>query len=252
MNYKNLKQENRENYAIIQIANSKNNSLDSSTLKELTNAIVNLDKEKKIKCIGLVGNSKFFSPGADINELKKLNQKEAKKIKLFDSIKKIEKIKKPLISFIEGYAIGGGLELALYTDFIIASKKAKFGLPEINLGLIPGMGGTQNTKKFLTKQNIKYLTMTGNIIDAESAMKIGLVSEIFYEENFMDHVERFLKKISIKPKESLQALKELINSNTSIKNGINVERQRFYKLLDSDNKKKGIDSFLNKTIPKFD
>ena len=194
MNYKNLKQENRENYAIIQIANSKNNSLDTSTLKELTNAIVNLDKEKKIKCIGLVGNSKFFSPGADINELKKLNQKEAKKIKLFDSIKKIEKIKKPLISFIEGYAIGGGLELALYTDFIIASKKAKFGLPEINLGLIPGMGGTQNTKKFLTKQNIKYLTMTGNIIDAESAMKIGLVSEIFYEENFMDHVEKFLKR----------------------------------------------------------
>ena len=80
MNYKNLKQENRENYAIIQIANSKNNSLDTSTLKELTNAIVNLDKEKKIKCIGLVGNSKFFSPGADINELKKLNQKEAKKL----------------------------------------------------------------------------------------------------------------------------------------------------------------------------
>ena len=111
MNYKNLKQENRENYAIIQIANSKNNSLDTSTLKELTNAIVNLDKEKKIKCIGLVGNSKFFSPGADINELKKFNQKEAKKIKLFDSIKKIEKIKKPVISFIEGYHYGG-LELA--------------------------------------------------------------------------------------------------------------------------------------------
>ena len=148
MNYKNIKVEKRENYAIIEIANNKNNSLDQKTLNEIGDATNDLNKVKEIRCIGLIGSSKFFSPGADIKELEKLDSKKAKKQKLFSKIDDLQKIDIPIISFVEGYALGGGFELALSSDLIIASSEAKFGLPEINLGLIPGIGGTQKTKKF--------------------------------------------------------------------------------------------------------
>ena len=156
MNYKNIKVEKRENYAIIEIANNKNNSLDQKTLNEIGDATKNLNELKEIKCIGLIGGPKFFWPGADIKELEKLDSKKAKKEKLFSKVDELQKIDIPIISFVEGYALGGGFELALSSDLIISSSEAKFGLPEINLGLIPGIGGTQKTKKFTSNQNVKY------------------------------------------------------------------------------------------------
>tara|TARA_Y100000992_G_C21204551_1_gene462244 strand:+ start:67 stop:825 length:759 start_codon:yes stop_codon:yes gene_type:complete len=251
MNYKNIKIENRENYAIIEIANSKNNSLDQETLKEISIASKSINKMKKIKCIGLIGNSKFFSPGADIKELNELNSKKAKKNKLFSFVDQLEKIDIPIISFVEGYALGGGFELALSTDIVVASTDAKFGLPEINLGLIPGIGGTQKTKKFTSNQNIKYLSMTGEIINSETAMKFGIVSLIIKKEDFKTFTYKFLEKIASKPKRSLQIIKKLINSETSLKNGIKKERNEFFNLLDGENKKIGIRSFLNKTKPNW-
>tara|TARA_A100001011_G_scaffold399948_1_gene511272 strand:+ start:3078 stop:3836 length:759 start_codon:yes stop_codon:yes gene_type:complete len=251
MNYKNIKVENRGNNAVIEIANNKNNSLDQETLKEIAYAAKSLNKIKKIKCIGIIGNSKFFSPGADINEIKKLNSKGAKKNKLFSFVDQLEKVDIPIISFIEGYALGGGFELALSSDLIIASTDAKFGLPEINLGLIPGIGGTQKTKKFTSNQNIKYLSMTGDIINSETAMKFGIVSLIVSKENFKSFVIEFLEKISSKPKNSLQIIKKLVDLEVSLKSGIARERKEFFNLLDSENKQIGIESFLNKTKPKW-
>ncbi len=251
MNYKNIKIENRENCAIIEIANNKNNSLDQETLKEIAHAAKSLNKIKKMKCIGVIGNSKYFSPGADINEIKKLNSKSAKKNKLFSFVDQLEMVNIPIISFVEGYALGGGFELALSTDLIIAGTDAKFGLPEINLGLIPGIGGTQKTKKFTSNQNIKYLSMTGDIINAETAMKFGIVSLIVEKENFKNSVTKFLEKISSKPKRSLQIIKKLVNLEGSLKSGLAKERQEFFNLLDSENKKIGIQSFFNKTKPKW-
>ncbi len=157
----------------------------------------------------------------------------------------------PIISFVEGYALGGGFELALSSDLIIASSEAKFGLPEINLGLIPGIGGTQKTKKFTSNQNVKYLAMSGEIIDAETAMKYGIVSQIIPKENFQEFTLNFLNTISSKPKKSLQVIKYLVNSEDNLKKSLIKERQEFYKLLDSENKKIGIKSFLNKTKPNW-
>ena len=251
MNYKNIKIEKRGNYAIIQIANNKNNSLDEKTLNEIANATKHLNKTKEIKCIGLIGGSKFFSPGADIKELEKLNSKQAKKQKLFSNIDKLKDIDIPIIAFVNGYALGGGFELALSSDLIIASDNAKFGLPEINLGLIPGIGGTQKTKKFTSNQNIKYLAMSGEIIDAETAMKYGIVSQVIPKENFKEFTLNFLNTISSKPKKSLQVIKNLVNSEDNLKKSLIKERQEFYKLLDSENKKIGIKSFLNKTKPNW-
>ena len=252
MNYKNIKLEKRENYAIIQIDNNKNNSLDEKTLNEIAYATKYLNKTREIKCIGLTGGSKFFSPGADIKELDKLNSKQAKKQKLFSKIDKLKDIDIPIIAFVDGYALGGGFELALSSDLIIGSDDAKFGLPEINLGLIPGIGGTQKTKKFTSNQNVKYLAMSGDIIDAETAMKFGIVSQIVPKENFNDFIVEFLKKISSKPKKSLQIIKKLVNLEENSKGALQKERKEFYKLLDSKNKKIGIKSFLLKKTPIWD
>ena len=153
---------------------------------------------------------------------------------------------------LEDTFVGGGFELALSSDLIIASDNAKFGLPEINLGLIPGIGGTQKTKKFTSNQNIKYLAMSGDIIDAETAMKFGIVSQIIPKENFDDFMIKFLIKISSKPKQSLQIIKKLVNLETNLKNALQKERQEFYKLLDSKNKKIGIKSFILKKTPVWD
>ena len=251
MNYKNIKIENRENYAVIEIANNKNNSLDQETLKEISFAAKSLNKIEKIKCIGITSNSKFFSPGADIKELKNLNSKQAKKNKLFSFVDKLAKINIPIISFVDGYALGGGFELALSTDIIIASVDAKFGLPEINLGLIPGIGGTQKLKKFTSNQNIKYLAMTGDIINSETAFKYGIVSLMVPKENFKNFINKFLEKISSKPRKSLEIIKKLVNSEVVQKKGVALERKEFYNLLDSENKKIGINSFLGKTKPNW-
>ena len=251
MNYKNIKIKNRENYAVIEIANNKNNSLDQKTLKEISFAAKSLNKIEKIKCIGITGDSKFFSPGADIKELKKLNSKQAKKNKLFSFVDQLDKINIPIISFVDGYALGGGFELALSTDIIIASVDSKFGLPEINLGLIPGIGGTQKLKKFTSNQNIKYLAMTGDIINSETAFKYGIVSLIVPKENFKTFTNEFLDKISSKPRKSLEIIKKLVNSEISQKKGLILERKEFFNLLDSENKKIGINSFLSKTKPNW-
>ena len=251
MNYKNIKIENRENYAVIEIANNKNNSLDQETLKEVSLAAISLNKIEKIKCIGITGDSKFFSPGADIKELKNLNSKKAKKNKLFSFVDQLAKINIPIISFVDGYALGGGFELALSTDIIIASVDAKFGLPEINLGLIPGIGGTQKLKKFTSNQNIKYLAMTGDIINSETAFKYGIVSLIVSKVNFKNYIKEFLNKISSKPRKSLEKIKKLVNSEISQKKGVILERKEFFNLLDSENKKIGINSFLSKTKPNW-
>ena len=122
----------------------------------------------------------------------KINPIQEKKLKLFSNIDKLIEFDIPIIAFVNGFALGGGFELALSSDLIIASDNAKFGLPEINLGLIPGIGGTQKTKKFTSNQNIKYLAMSGDIIDAETAMKFGIVSQIIPKENFNDRMIKFL------------------------------------------------------------
>ena len=158
----------------------------------------------------------------------------------------------PIISVVEGIALGGGLELCLMTDFIIASKNAKFGQPEINIGLIPGIGGTQRLKKYIGALNAKYLCMSGEIISSQQAYEMGIVSLILDNENFEKQAFEFVKKISEKSKSSLIEIKKLINLNKNFKDGIEEERKSFYNLLDSKNKKIGIESFLNKKKPNWE
>ena len=248
MEFKNIKVRSEQTIGYVQIDRvTEKNSLDIETSKEILQALQNFDQDNSIKCIAIEGNQKLFSPGADIKELQNLTKNKAAEQKLFDAFDEIYNIKKPVIALVEGYALGGGMELALICDFIIASENAKFGQPEVNLGLIPGIGGTQRLKRSAGKYNANYLCMTGEIISAQQAHNIGVVSVVLKAEEFKEGAMKILKSISEKPLSSLVEIKRLINKDASLKD----ERQTFYKLLDSENKNIGIKSFFEKTKPEW-
>ena len=248
MEFKNIKVRSEQTIGFVQIDRvAEKNSLDIETSKEILQALQNLDQDNSIKCIAIEGNQKLFSPGADIKELQNLRKNKAAEQKLFDAFDEIYNIKKPVIALVEGYALGGGMELALICDFIIASENAKFGQPEVNLGLIPGIGGTQRLKRSAGKYNANYLCMTGEIISAQQAHNIGVVSVVLKAEEFKEGTMKILKSISEKPLSSLVEIKRLINKDASLKD----ERQTFYKLLDGENKYIGIKSFFEKTKPEW-
>ena len=248
MDFKNIKVRSEQAIGFVQIDRvAEKNSLDIETSKEILHALQNLDQDNSINCIAIEGNQKLFSPGADIKELQNLTKNKAAEQKLFDAFDEIYNIKKPVIALVEGYALGGGMELALICDFIIASENAKFGQPEVNLGLIPGIGGTQRLKRSAGKYNANYLCMTGDIISAQQAHNIGVVSVVLKAEEFKEGAMKILKSISEKPLSSLVEIKRLINKDASLKD----ERQTFYKLLDGENKYIGIKSFFEKTKPEW-
>ena len=248
MEFKNIKVRSEQTIGYVQIDRvAEKNSLDIETSKEILQALQNFDQDNSIKCIAIEGNQKLFSPGADIKELQNLTKNKAAEQKLFDAFDEIYNIKKPVIALVEGYALGGGMELALICDFIIASENAKFGQPEVNLGLIPGIGGTQRLKRSAGKYNANYLCMTGEIISAQQAHNIGFVSIVLKAEEFKEGAMKILKSISEKPLSSLVEIKRLINKDASLKD----ERQTFYKLLDGENKYIGIKSFFEKTKPEW-
>ena len=248
MDFKNIKVRSEQAIGFVQIDRVVDkNSLNIETSKEILQALTNFDQDSSIKCIAIEGNQKLFSPGADIKELQSLNKNTAAEKKLFDAFDEIYNIKKPVIALVEGYALGGGMELALICDFIIASENAKFAQPEINLGLIPGIGGTQRLKRYTGKYNANYLCMTGEMITAQQAHNIGIVSVVLKADEFREGANKILKSISEKPLSSLVEIKRLINKDASLKD----ERQTFYKLLDSENKNIGIKSFFEKTKPEW-
>ena len=226
-----------------------NNSLNIETSKEIYDGLRELEMNSSIRIILIQGNQKFFSPGADIKELSNLNAESAKSKGLFNFFDKIKEINIPIVASVEGYALGGGMELALLCDIIIASKESKFAQPEINLGLIPGIGGTQRLKNSLGKYNASYLCMSGEIISGTKAYELGLVSVLLDKVNFLEEVIKIANQLAEKPKSSLIEIKKLINNNYLLEKGLHEERKSFYNLLNSENAKEGISSFLNKKKP---
>ena len=144
------------------------------------------------------------------------------------------------------------MELALICDFIIASSEAKFGQPEINLGLVPGIGGTQRLKKYIGRYHANFLCMSGDIITAQKGFELGFVSKVIEKKNFKSESDKILHNIASKPKSSLIEIKRLTKIDSSLKNNLSEERDTFYKLLNSENKKIGIDSFFKKKKPQWE
>jgi len=250
--YKNIIIDTNKHLGLLTLSRQEeNNSLNIDISKEIYEGLKELEMNSFVRIILIQGNKKFFSPGADIKELSNLNTESAKLKGLFDFFDKIKEINIPILAAVEGYALGGGMELALLCDIIIASKESKFGQPEVNLGLIPGIGGTQRLKHYLGKHNANLLCMAGEIISGQRAYELGLVNILLNKNNFSTEAIKVAHKIAQKPKSSLIEIKKLISSNLNIENNLERERNSFYKLLNSENAKRGIAAFLNKLKPEW-
>tara|TARA_B110000967_G_C18875007_1_gene557777 strand:+ start:1728 stop:2495 length:768 start_codon:yes stop_codon:yes gene_type:complete len=244
---------NTDKYLGLLTLNSQDggNSLNIETSKEIYEGLRELEMNTPARVILIQGNQKFFSPGADIKELSNLNAVSAKSKSLFNFFDKIKEINIPIIAAVEGYALGGGMELALLCDIIIASTESKFGQPEINLGLLPGIGGTQRLKYYLGKYNANLICMTGETISGLRAYELGLVSILLDKDNFSTEAMKAANKIAEKSKSSLIEIKKLISKDLNLDASLEQERSCFYKLLDSENAKIGIKAFLNKLKPRW-
>jgi enoyl-CoA hydratase len=251
--YKNIIINTHERLGLLTLnRQDENNSLNIETSKEIYEGLKELEMKPSVKVLLIQGNQKFFSPGADIKELNNLNEKSAKSKGLFNFFDKIKEINIPIVAVVEGYALGGGMELALLCDIIIASKGSKFGQPEVNLGLLPGIGGTQRLKHYLGKHSANLLCMTGELVSGQRAYELGFVSVLLDKNNFSIEAIKVANKIADKPKSSLIEIKKLISNNYLLEKGLHEERKSFYNLLNSENAKEGISSFLNKKKPTWE
>ena len=227
------------------------NALNTSLLEELSHALHTIKADESTRVLVLTGaGEKSFIAGADITEINTLSPLGAKKFAQIgqDVISQLQGLNIPVIAAVNGFALGGGCEMALACDFIYASEKAIFGLPEINLGVIPGFGGTQRLPRLIGANMAKEMIFTGKHISAVEAREIGLVNKVFAPEELVVAATATAKLIAAKGKASLCAAKQTVNQglNTDLQTGLAIERDAFALMLASPDAKEGTSAFLEK------
>ena len=230
------------------------NALNSEMLSELSTAVTGFDNDPKVRCIILTGNEKAFAAGADISEMAEFSFVDVYSSEyLAKEAEAIQSCRKPMIAAVAGYALGGGCELAMMCDFIIAADTAKFGQPEINLGVIAGLGGSQRLTRFVGKSKSMEMHLTGRFMDAEEAERSGLVSRVVPAKSLMDDATATASKIAEKSQLATSAIKSAVNQayETSMKEGRKFERHLFYSLFATDDQTEGMAAFLEKREPQF-
>ncbi|MHA6327102.1 enoyl-CoA hydratase [Roseivivax sp. CAU 1753] len=230
------------------------NALNSQLLTELAAALRDVDANEKVRAIVLTGSQKAFAAGADIKEMSEKSFVDVFMGDLFGPEHEvITKVRKPIIAAVAGYALGGGCELAMMCDFIIAADNAKFGQPEINLGVIAGIGGTQRLTRFVGKSKAMDMHLTGRFMDAEEAERSGLVSRVVPVKNLMEEAQGAAEKIAEKSIMSVLAAKEAVNRSyeTTLAEGILFERRLFHGLFSTDDQKEGMAAFQEKRTAQF-
>ncbi|MGD0805066.1 MAG: enoyl-CoA hydratase-related protein [Candidatus Bathyarchaeia archaeon] len=232
---------------------SKLNSISSEMLKTIADAIEKANSDKSIRCVVITGSGdRAFSAGADIDEFSKLTPAQAKDYSGTGKIamKKIKTAEKPIVAAINGFALGGGCELASWCDFRVASDKAKLGQPEANLGVIPGWGGTKILAELIGKQNAKLLITTGETVSAEEARHMGLVDKVFPAAEFNVKVDEFVAKLVLASPSVIGAVKRLTNPNVDEGN-LEEESNEFSKLFETNDFREGVSAFKEKRKPAF-
>jgi len=232
---------------------SQLNALNKRTVEEIIDAIENFEKDPNIKVMIITG-SNHFSAGADVKEMSTLSPIEAiEKSPLAVWERMMENIRKPIIAAVQGYAVGGGCELALSCDMIIASEDAMFGQPEINLGLMPGAGGTQRLARLLGKQKAMEICLTGRFITAKEAYEFGIVNKVVPREILMQEALKLAKEIASKAPIAVSFIKDSIRKafETNLKEGLEYERKLFYLLLSTEDAREGMKAFIEKRKPVF-
>jgi len=253
-NYKNIKIKVTEKVILITLNRPEAlNALSSNLIDDLNHALGVAERDKNISVIVLTGSSKAFAAGADIKEMSSKNFSDLIDNDFIKPWEKLSLCKKPTIAAVDGYALGGGCELAMMCDLLIANENTKFGQPEINLGVFPAAGGTQRLPKAIGKAKAMDIILSGRMMGVEEAEKLGLVSRVIPSEKFLDQVLEIAKEISEKSLPALIMAKDAINASyeTSLTQGIIYERRLFRSAFSLDDQKEGMQAFIEKRKAKF-
>ncbi|TME64396.1 MAG: enoyl-CoA hydratase [Chloroflexi bacterium] len=230
------------------------NAISEQLMDELVKVLAGLDGDDTIRCIVITGSDRAFSAGADIKD----NFVNATPVTMLDQDltskwEAIRRIRTPIIAAVSGYALGGGCELAMACDIIVASESAQFGQPEINLGIIPGAGGTQRLTRTAGKYVANELILTGRLIKADEARAIGLVAQVYPTASWLEDAKALARAIAEKPPIAARLATEAVDLawNSTLDAGLEFERKAFYLLFATDDKKEGVDAFMSKRKPTF-
>ena len=230
------------------------NALNSELLAELVSALEGFDVDDGVRAIVLTGSERAFAAGADIKEMAPQSYMDMFKSNFFaDAADRIAAIRKPIVAAVAGYALGGGCELAMLCDFIIAADTAKFGQPEINLGVMPGIGGTQRLTRFVGKSKAMEMCLTGRNMDAAEAERSGLVSRVVPAAELMAEALKAAQKIAEQSVPIVMMTKETVNRayETTLAEGIRFERRLFHAMFATEDQKEGMAAFSEKRKPVF-
>lgn len=229
------------------------NALNAQIISELNHALDQIERNPDIGCVVLTGSSKAFAAGADIKEMAELKYPQIYLDDLFSDSDRVAARRKPIIAAVAGFALGGGCELALMCDFILAADNARFGQPEIKLGVLPGMGGTQRLTRAIGKAKAMEMCLTGRMIDAVEAERAGLVSRIVPLDTLLDEALKVATAIAGKSLPVAMMVKESVNRafEVSLSEGIRFERRVFHSAFATEDQKEGMAAFIEKREPLF-
>ena len=230
------------------------NALNDQLMDELSLVVDEYEKNNDLKCLILTGSEKAFAAGADIKQMQPKSYMDVYKEDFITrNWERISRCRKPTIAAVSGYALGGGCELAMMCDFMVASENAKFGQPEINLGVSPGAGGTQRLTRFIGKSKSMDMCLTGRMMDAAEAESIGLVSRVLPSENFIDEVTKIASEVAKKSLVATMMTKEMVNRayETTLSEGVRFERRLFHSMFATKDKAEGMAAFVEKRKPNF-
>jgi len=255
MTYENIVVETKGKVGIIRLNRPQAlNALNAALIKELAQAVAAFEQDAGIACMIITGSEKAFAAGADIKEMADKSYMDVFMGDFAADWDPPARARKPVIAAVAGFALGGGCEIAMQCDFIIAADNAKFGQPEIKLGVIPGMGGTQRLTRAIGKAKAMDLVLTGRMMDAAEAERAGLVARVVPLASLMDEAVKAAETIASMSLPALMVAKEAVNSafETSLTEGIRFERRTFHALFATHDQKEGMAAFVEKRPPKFE
>ncbi|MBF8676431.1 MULTISPECIES: enoyl-CoA hydratase [Pseudomonas] len=229
------------------------NALNAQIVSELNQALDQLERDPGIGCVVLTGSAKAFAAGADIKEMAELKYPQIYVDDLFSDADRIANRRKPIIAAVSGFALGGGCELAMMCDFILAADTAKFGQPEINLGVLPGMGGTQRLTRAVGKAKAMELCLTGRLMGAEEAERSGLVARVVPQEELLQEALNVAATIAAKSIPVSMMVKESVNRafEVTLSEGVRFERRVFHAAFSTEDQKEGMAAFIAKREAQF-
>lgn len=240
--------------ALIELNRPKElNALNLQLMGELRDALKDIDQDDNVRVVIITGNEKAFAAGADIKQMSDKSAIDMLKIDQFSTWDQIRKTKKPIIAAVSGFALGGGCELAMTCDMIIASETAKFGQPEIKIGVMPGAGGTQRLTKAIGKAKAMELVLTGRFISGEEAVSYGLANKVVPVEMYLYEATQLANEIANMSPIAAQLAKESVNRSfeTHLDEGLTFERKNFYLTFASEDQKEGMQAFIEKRKPEY-